>query len=139
MSPWTNSRFTLNEASARHACILVARRRKPSLSGAAQAALSDPLNELFLSVASVWELAITVGNGKLKLRDPLDVFVSKWTAAYQIDQIPIQTSHALSVTTLPNHHRDPFDRLLIAQAHIEGMTLVSGDGQFAPYGFPVVW
>jgi PIN domain nuclease of toxin-antitoxin system len=113
----------------------------PNLSAAAQAALADPANELFLSVASIWELAIKTSSPKqqLKLTDPLDVYIAKWTATYQIDLLPIQSSHALYVAGLPNHHRDPFDRMLIAQALVEGMTLVSGDGKFKPYPVTILW
>jgi PIN domain nuclease of toxin-antitoxin system len=111
----------------------------PNLSAAAQIALSDPANDLVLSVASVWELAIKTGNKKLSLSDPLDVFVPKWAAAYQLDLMPIQTSHALAVVGLPIHHKDPFDRILIAQALFEGMTLVSGDSKFSPYNVPIIW
>ena len=111
----------------------------PNLSAAAQTALADPANELFLSVASVWELVIKTGNKKLTLRDPVDVFVAKWTAFYQLSLLPIQTQHALAVVGLPNHHKDPFDRILIAQALVEGMTLVTGDNKFAPYGVPLIW
>jgi PIN domain nuclease of toxin-antitoxin system len=111
----------------------------PNLSATAQAALADPANELFLSVASVWELAIKTGNKKLTLSDPLDVFVGKWTVTYQIALLPIDTPHALAVLGLPDHHRDPFDRMLIAQALVEGMTLVSGDAKFAPYAVPILW
>jgi PIN domain nuclease of toxin-antitoxin system len=111
----------------------------PNLSAAAQAALADPANDLFLSVASVWELVIKVGNGKLTLSTPPDVFVTRWTAAYQLDLLPIQAAHALAVLPLPAHHKDPFDRILLAQATVEGMTLVSGDGKFAPYGVPLLW
>ena len=111
----------------------------PSLSAAAQAALADPANELYLSVASVWELAIKTGNKKLALSDPLDVFVGKWTVAYQIALVPIEAAHALAVVGLPDHHRDPFDRILIAQALVEGMTLVSADAKFAPYSVAILW
>jgi PIN domain nuclease of toxin-antitoxin system len=111
----------------------------PNLSQAAQAALTDPLNELFLSVASAWEMAIKISNGKLRLSEPLDRFIAKWTATYLLEQVPIQMTHAVAVAALLPHHRDPFDRLLIAQSQIEGMQLVSGDGKFAPYGIPIVW
>ena len=63
----------------------------PNLSTAAQAALADPANQLFLSVASVWELAIKIGNKKLALSDPLDSFIGKWTVTYQIAMLPIDT------------------------------------------------
>jgi PIN domain nuclease of toxin-antitoxin system len=111
----------------------------PNLSVAAQTALADPANALYLSVASVWELAIKTGNRKLALSDPLDVYVSKWTAAYQLALLPINTPHALGLVGLPDHHRDPFDRMLIAQAMVEGMTLVSADAKFAPYPAPILW
>ena len=91
----------------------------PSLSSAAQAALADPANELFLSVASVWELAIKTGNKKLALSEPLATFVGKWTVTYQLTLLPIDTPHPLAVVGLPDHHRDPFDRILIAQALVE--------------------
>ncbi|MGD0041555.1 MAG: type II toxin-antitoxin system VapC family toxin [Isosphaeraceae bacterium] len=111
----------------------------PKLSATAAAAIADPVNELFLSVASVWELAIKTGNKKLKLSDPLDVYVARWTPVYQIDLLPIQSSHALAVTGLPDHHRDPFDRMLISQSQIEGIILMSGDTKLAPYGIPILW
>jgi PIN domain nuclease of toxin-antitoxin system len=111
----------------------------PKLSAAAQAALADPANELYLSAASVWELAIKTGNKKLVLSDPLDLFVGKWTVAYQLAPLPIETAHALAVVGLPDHHRDPFDRILIAQALVEGMTLVSADANVAAYPVPILW
>jgi PIN domain nuclease of toxin-antitoxin system len=111
----------------------------PSLSAAAQAALANPGNDLYLSVASIWELAIKTGNKKLTLSDPLDVFVRKWTATYQLDVLPIKSAHALAVVGLPDHHKDPFDRILIAQATFEGMSLVSGDSKFALYGVTILW
>src|SRR5947209_8188883 len=86
----------------------------PNLSAAARAALVDPANELYLSVASVWELAIKTANKKLVLTDPLDRFVGKWTVVYQLALLPVDTPHALAVAGLPDHHRDPFDRMLIA-------------------------
>ena len=111
----------------------------PHLSAAARAALADPANELYLSVASVWELAIKTGNKKLTLSDPLDSFVGKWALTYQLALLPINTPHALAVAGLPDHHRDPFDRMLIVQALVEGMTLVSADAKSAPYPVPILW
>lgn len=111
----------------------------PKLSSAARAAIVDPLNDLFLSVASVWEMAIKIGNRKLTLSDPLDAYVAKWTATYQLDLLPIQLPHTLKVLDLPDHHRDPFDRILIAQALIDGMTVVTSDAKFTPYGVPIIW
>ena len=111
----------------------------PHLSAAARAALADPANELYLSVASVWELAIKTGNKKLTLSDPLDSFDGTWALTYQLALLPINTPHALAVAGLPDHHRDPFDRMLIVQALVEGMTLVSADAKSAPYPVPILW
>ena len=113
----------------------------PNLSAAAQAALADPANELYLSVASVWELAIKTSRPKpqLTLTDPLDVYIAKWTAIYQLNVLSVELPHALHVVGLPDHHRDPFDRILIAQALVEGMTVVSGDNKFAAYPVPILW
>jgi len=113
----------------------------PNLSTGAQAALCDSANALFLSVASVWELSIKTSrtNPQLTLNDPLDQYIAKWTAAYQIQVLPIDLSHALHVAGLPKHHADPFDRLLISQAQVEAMTLVSADRKFALYSVPVLW
>lgn len=111
----------------------------PNLSAAAAGALTDPSNDLFLSAASVWELAIKIGNGKLTLRDSIEDFVRKWTAAYQLTPVPVEIPHAIAVAKLASHHRDPFDRLLIAQAQVEAMTLVSGDAKLSLYGVSVLW
>ena len=111
----------------------------PNLSAAAQAALADPANQLYLSVGSIWELVIKTGNKKLVLSDQVDVFVGKWTVVYQLALLSIDAPHALAVMGLPDHHRDPFDRILIAQALVHGMTLVSADAKFAPYSVPILW
>ncbi|HEV3143950.1 MAG TPA: type II toxin-antitoxin system VapC family toxin [Gemmataceae bacterium] len=111
----------------------------PKLTSTAKAALADPANDLGLSAASVWELAIKIGNKKLTLKDPLAVFVSKWTPIYQIALLPVETPHAVAVGDLPLHHRDPFDRMLIAQALAGALTVVTGDPKFAPYSVPIIW
>ena len=112
-----------------------------NLSAVARVGLADPTNELFLSVASIWELAIKTSSPKpqLTLTDPLDAYIAKWTAVYQLNLLPIQSAHALYVVGLPDHHRDPFDRILIAQALVEGMKLVSGDSKFTSYPVTIVW
>jgi len=114
-------------------------RQLRRLSRPLQAALADEANDIFVSAASVWELAIKVGNNKLSMSDPLDVFVSKWTSAYQLNPLPVQNAHALAVVALPPHHKDPFDRLLIAQAMVERMTVVTSDIKLARYTVPIVW
>ena len=113
----------------------------PQLSATAQTALGDPANVLFLSVASVWELSIKTSrtHPQLRLNDPLDPYIAKWTTAYQVQVLPIDLPHALHVAGLPHHHTDPFDRLLIAQAEVEAMTLVSADRKFASYPISLLW
>jgi PIN domain nuclease of toxin-antitoxin system len=111
----------------------------PNLSAAAQTALCDPANSLHLSAASLWELAIKTSNKKLTLTDPLGVFVGKWIPEYHIASLPIDVAHALAVAGLPDYHRDPFDRILLAQAIVEGMTLVSADSKLSPYSVPILW
>ena len=87
-------------------------------------------NERFLSVASLWEIAIKVGIGKLPLAQPIDIFIPEQMRRNAIDLLPIAPEHTFRVTTLPQYHRDPFDRLLAAQSLAEGMPLLSGDTAF---------
>ena len=111
------------------------------LSQSARTAIADSANTLTISVATIWELAIktTKPQHPLTLSDPLDVYLAKCLPTYGIDVLPIQQAHALGVLALPDHHRDPFDRIMIAQAICEGMTLVSGDGHASSYPVPLIW
>ncbi|MEH2135456.1 type II toxin-antitoxin system VapC family toxin [Nostoc sp.] len=96
-------------------------------------------NELWLSVASIWEIGIKVAIGKLPLPDPLDSYISSRMAQLGMRSLEITASHALQAAALPLHHRDPFDRMLIAQAQIEKMTLVSADSMFNKYDISLLW
>jgi PIN domain nuclease of toxin-antitoxin system len=113
----------------------------PKLSAQARIGLADPVNELVLSVASIWELAIktSLPNPKLTLNEPLAAYLAKWVPVYQLNVLPIESAHAQYVAGLPYHHRDPFDRILIAQSFVEGTTLVSGDSEFAAYSVATLW
>jgi len=107
------------------------------LDGALLSRLEDPSERLLLSAASVWEICIKAGLGKLMLprrvaADPEAGF-REALAATRIDLLPIELRHAAAVLALPQRHRDPFDRLLIAQALADNLTLVSGDRAFALY------
>lgn len=98
----------------------------------------NPSNELLLSLVSVWEIQIKAQLGKLQLRTAL----AKVIADQQqngVTLLPITLSHILALQSLPPHHRDPFDRLLIAQAQMEGATLLSKDGEFSGYTVSVIW
>jgi PIN domain nuclease of toxin-antitoxin system len=101
--------------------------------------ISDGNNELLFSAASGWEIAIKAGLGRLDIPDPLDRFVSEHLFRNSIGALPIHLSHALHVVTLPQFHRDPFDRILIAQAQVEGLLILSSDKQIAAYDIEVLW
>jgi PIN domain nuclease of toxin-antitoxin system len=109
------------------------------LSPPALTALQDPANDLFVSAGTIWELAIKVGLGKLTLSRPYRPWIEQALADLGAIMLPISVPHADVQATLPHHHRDPFDRLLIAQALVEAMAIVGVDGQFDSYGVPRVW
>lgn len=90
-------------------------------------------HELCLSIASAWEIAIKYSRGRLCLPEPPSTYVPTRLKALRILSLPIEQAHALHVSTLPPHHRDPFDRLLIAQAHLEHLQILTADPVFAAY------
>ena len=108
------------------------------LSRAARTALEAPEAELLLSAASVWELAIKASLGRLRLSQPVEDYIAeKQRQGY--GTLSVSWLHAARVAGLPWHHRDPFDRLLAAQALVERCPLVSRDRVFKKYGVHVVW
>jgi PIN domain nuclease of toxin-antitoxin system len=109
------------------------------LSEYAKATIEDPENRKFVSIASCWEIAIKAGLGKLELEEPSSSFLLREIARNNFELLPITLEHATSVETLPQHHRDPFDRLLIAQANMEGLTLISADAIFQQYDVKCLW
>jgi PIN domain nuclease of toxin-antitoxin system len=109
------------------------------LRGSSRELLGDPATYLFLSAASAWEMAIKFAAGKLRLPQPPAALITQWMAEVRIGALPILHAHALRAGELPPHHRDPFDRLLIAQAQIEGLTVLTADRAFAKYDVPVHW
>jgi PIN domain nuclease of toxin-antitoxin system len=110
-----------------------------SLSASARSLIEDASNEKFVSIASIWETAIKVSIGKMSLSAPFDVLFPRQLQINGFDLLPVKVEHTSVVTTLPFHHRDPFDRLLIAQAIKERMTLVSVDEVFDNYGITRLW
>ena len=98
--------------------------------------IEDPANDLWLSVASAWEIAIKARRG-LELGIPVDEYVRSRLRLGRIRQLDIRLDHVLAVANLPEHHRDPFDRLLIAQAQAENLVLVTADPQMGRYDVPV--
>ena len=108
------------------------------LSPQALAIIADRENQIFLSAASSWEIAIKYALGKLPLPEPPGSFVPKRLARDQMVALAVQHVHALKVAELPHHHRDPFDRLLIAQAQVERMPILTADTQFQDYGVDII-
>jgi PIN domain nuclease of toxin-antitoxin system len=95
--------------------------------------LEDDANELLLSVVSVWEMQIKIQLGKLKLTLPLKELLRKQQETNDLTVSPVALTHVLALDALPFHHKDPFDRLLIAQSIEEGLTIVTADSQFSSY------
>lgn len=108
---------------------------RASVSGDAETALMDERNVISLSAVSVWEIAIKRSLGKLRI----DPGWAKALTRLDLDPMPITSEHAERVEHLPWHHRDPFDRLLVAQATLEDHALVSADPRLAAYGIDVIW
>jgi PIN domain nuclease of toxin-antitoxin system len=111
----------------------------PSLSAKARASIEDESNEKFFSIASLWEIAIKASIGKLTLSKPFDDIFPDQLAHNGIDLLSITTAHVSAITNMPFHHRDPFDRLLIAQAMTEQMQIVSADAAFDNYAVTRLW
>lgn len=100
--------------------------------------LLDPSNELFLSAASSWEIAIKYALGKLPLPEPPSTYVPSRMQSSGVIGLAIEHAHALHVESLPPHHRDPFDRLLVAQAQLEAIPIMTADRVLASYSVTIV-
>ena len=111
----------------------------PDLSAAARSLIEDPANGKFVSAASLWEIAIKLSVGKLTLSAPFDVLIPQQLSLNGFELLNIGVEHTAMVATLPFHHRDPFDRLLIAQAAVERMAVVSIDATFDAYSVTRLW
>ena len=109
------------------------------LSKTAAAAFMDPANERYLSAASAWEIAIKYALGRLPLPDKPDAFIPGIRKASAIDSLEIDEISALHAGRLPNLHSDPFDRMLVAQAIVHGMTILTPDPQIERYAVRVLW
>jgi len=101
--------------------------------------LQNPNHELLLSIVSLWEMQIKIQLGKLTLRDDLELMLKTQQEQNNINLISITFLHILELKNLPLHHKDPFDRLLIAQCKVENATLISRDSVFQNYDCPVIW
>ncbi|MGO8752449.1 MAG: type II toxin-antitoxin system VapC family toxin [Thermoguttaceae bacterium] len=111
----------------------------PSLSETAKALVENPTHRKLVSVASCWEIAIKAGLKKLTLGEPSRAYISAALSSTGFELLPITLEHATAVEALPLHHKDPFDRLLIAQALIDRIPLVCADTKFDDYGIARLW
>ena len=111
----------------------------PRLGDRARELVGGGDNDVFVSAASSWEIAIKASLGKLTLPEPPDVYVPSRLAAQEMRGLPIEHIHALRVASLPAHHQDPFDRLIVAQAQIEKMPILTADPKIAAYEVDAVW
>ncbi len=110
-----------------------------SLSPIARNLIIDPLNEIFLSPATHWEIAIKVSIGKYQLPGPFESWINTQIRTNDFQILSIEVAHTALVTTLPFHHKDPFDRLLISQSLVEKIPIISTDGIFDSYGVSRLW
>lgn len=111
----------------------------PRLSKTALAEMNRGENILFLSVASAWEIAIKCSLNKLKLSEEVSSFVTKHTSVNRIQLLEINLAHIAQIAKLPFHHRDPFDRMLVAQCLVEKIPIISVDSNLDKYGIQRIW
>ena len=111
----------------------------PQLSSTAKTLIEDPANDIEISPASYWEIAIKIGLGKYSLPGPYQLFMESQIAINDFQILPIEPKHTGILTSLPPHHKDPFDRLLVAQAMKENIPLVSGDATLDKYPIQRLW
>lgn len=111
----------------------------PKLSTMARDAIADPDNDIAISPATYWEIAIKISLNKYTLPEPYEEFIEREIVKNQSYILPIVPRHTAVLTSLPFHHRDPFDRLIIAQAMVEQMLVISGDAAFAAYSVTRIW
>ncbi|RCJ41285.1 twitching motility protein PilT [Nostoc minutum NIES-26] len=109
------------------------------LSANARDVITDSSNILFLSVVSAWEIIIKNKLGKLTLPEPVEQYIPSRLAINRFESLPIQMNHVLQVASLPNIHRDPFDRILIAQSQVENLPIVTIDQQITQYLVQTIW
>ncbi|HEX2687377.1 MAG TPA: type II toxin-antitoxin system VapC family toxin [Kofleriaceae bacterium] len=109
------------------------------LNDSARAAIANPKNEALLSVASAWEAAIKHTLGKLPLNSPPSRLVDVSIQEFGMLVLPIALDHVLVAANLPQHHKDPFDRILVAQAQVDGSTLATADPALRQYGGALMW
>jgi PIN domain nuclease of toxin-antitoxin system len=111
----------------------------PRLVQTARDRIFDPAKVKLVSPASYWEIAIKISLGKYTLNEPYETFMQRGIFGNSFSILPVEPKHTAALTTLPFHHRDPFDRLLVAQALVEQIPVLSTDAALDPYGITRLW
>lgn len=109
------------------------------LSETARAIIADEENEIYFSAASAWEISIKAARERLTLPQEPEIYIPSRLNLHNFKPLPVEVHHAVKVYSLPKHHMDPFDRLLIAQSQIESMPLLSVDAEIRKYDVDVIW
>jgi len=122
-----------------HAFLWWASERGARLSERAREVLTDGATEVAFSIASVWEIAIKAGGGRIVLPDAAERYVPDRLRHHGFDILAIELSHTFRAGALPPHHGDPFDRMLIAQAQIEGLPILTADPAISRYDVETIW
>jgi PIN domain nuclease of toxin-antitoxin system len=122
-----------------HAFLWWVSERGTRLSDRARELLSDGSNDVIVSMASVWEMSIKVGFGRMDLPDAIERYVPDRLRHHAFDLLPIDLRHAFRAGALPPIHGDPFDRMLIAQAQLEGLALITADPAIGRYDVETIW
>jgi PIN domain nuclease of toxin-antitoxin system len=118
---------------------LISASSAPSLIGAARARIVDPDNAVFLTGVSAWEIAVKQAIGKLELSDPAVRHVSRCRKTMDVSELGLDEASALQIDQLPTPHNDSFNRMLVCQAIVHGLTIISPDTQISRYPVPVAW
>lgn len=111
----------------------------PNLSTVVHTLIADPENTIYFSVISAWEIMIKSQTGKLVLPESAEAYIPSRLTVNQFNTLSVELSHVLNLATLPSHHRDPFDRLLIAQSHSENIAIATVDALITQYPVNVIW
>lgn len=111
----------------------------PQLSATAKNMIANSNNTIYFSVASAWEIIIKVGTGKLVLPENPEIYIPSRLISNQLETLPIFISHVLKINSLANFHKDPFDRLLIAQSLVENIPIITIDRLITQYPVKIIW
>jgi len=109
------------------------------LSDTSKRLFSDPANEVYLSVASAWEIIVKCKMGKLPLPEPPHEFIKKWRTRHEIDSLPLDEAAVLQLSRLPDYHKDPFYRILVCQAIAGGLVILTHDPRITNYPVRAEW